>query len=116
MRVLNRHETRDYLDRVFRECENSQDFEDENNYVVSSVFQGILRDEMNYHVFDGEDRSDLHMDEIALDMFGSEDVIPAEFVRERLKRVFNYFFQYYAEEVTIQNARVICHYALTEKY
>lgn len=52
------------------------------------------------------------MSEIALDMFGCENVEPTEYVKSVLERIFTFFIIDSDCEHSIKSVRAVCMYAL----
>lgn len=112
IKLLNKQETRRYLEKVFNDCLENSYLEDCDEFVVSRVLQCLLKDNMGFNKYLGEDDECLHMDEIALDMFGSENVEPTEYVKSVLRRIFEFFIIDASCEHSIKSARAVCMYAL----
>ena len=114
IRLLNKQETRRYLERVFDGCIENHDLEDCDEYVVSRVLQCLLKDNMGFHKYSNEEDECLHMDEIAIEMFGCENVEPVEYVKSVLSRIFTFFVIDGNCEHSIKSVKAVCMYALTE--
>lgn len=112
IKLLNKQETRRYLDRVFSDCLENSSLEDCDEFVVSRVLQCLLKDNMGFYKYLGEDDECLHMSEIALDMFGCENVEPTEYVKSVLERIFTFFIIDSGCEHSIKSVRAVCMYAL----
>lgn len=112
IRLLNKQETRRYLDRVFSVCLENSSLEDCDEFVVSRVLQCLLKDNMCFNKYLGEDDECLHMSEIALEMFGCENVEPTEYVKSVLERIFTFFIIDSDCEHSIKSVRAVCMYAL----
>lgn len=112
IKLLNKQETRRYLEKVFNDCLENSYLEDCDEFVVSRVLQCLLKDNMGFNKYLGEDDECLHMDEIALDMLGSENVEPTEYVKSVLRRIFEFFIIDASCEHSIKSVRAVCMYAL----
>lgn len=112
IKLLDKQETRRYLDRVFSDCLENSSLEDCDEFVVSRVLQCLLKDNMCFNKYLGENDECLHMSEIALDMFGCENVEPTEYVKSVLERIFTFFIIDSGCEHSIKSVRAVCMYAL----
>lgn len=114
IRLLSKQETRRYLERVFDGCLENSALEDCDEYVVSRVLQCLLKDNMGFNKYSGEEDECLHMKEIALNMFGCENVEPIECVKSVLSRIFTFFIIDASCEHSIKSVKAVCMYALTD--
>lgn len=67
---------------------------------------------MYFNKYLGENDECFNMSEIALDMFGCENVESTEYVKSILRRIFTFFIIDASCEHSIKSVRAVCMYAL----
>ena len=109
MKELNKKQTREYFAKVTRKCINSWELYDAHMYVVSTVLQFLIRDDMGYRGFDEEDAvNEVGVFDVAMDMYDDPDVCADEETKKLLKHIFNYLIFENPDLCTMETAIAVC--------
>lgn len=109
MKELNKKQTKEYFEKVTRKCINSWELYNAHMYVVSTVLQFLIRDDMGYREFDEEEAiNETGAVDVARGMYNDPDICADEETKELLKHIFKYLIFENPDLCTMETVIAVC--------
>lgn len=109
MKELNKNQTKEYFEKVTRKCINIWELYNAHMYVVSTVLQFLIRDDMGYREFDEEEAiNETGAVDVARGMYNDPDICADEETKKLLKHIFKYLIFENPDLCTMETAIAVC--------